>query len=453
MKSYPSYNDSGVEWIGEIPSGWEWKRLKYVSTVLPSNVDKHIYPEEIQVRLCNYTDVYYNDFITPHLELKKGSCNQNEFDKFKLRQGDVIITKDSESADDIGVPTFVTIDFDDVVCGYHLTLIRPEEIVGGYLFRFVQSNKIRKYFEINSDGITRFGLGKSTIQNMFLPLPPLQEQQEIVDYLDNETTKIDTLIEKTQQKIELLKERRTSLINRIVTKGLNPNVEMKDSGVEWIGEIPSGWGVSKLKYIFNYQKGFAFKSSQFIDEGIPVVKASDIKQFTIKESNIFIDVNSELEVNHCILCEKDIILSTVGSKYSITNSSVGQLALVPSKMNGALLNQNTVKLNLKKNINVIIEYLFYIFQTRKFRSHLDIYSHGTANQASLNIEDILMFVFWVTTIEEQQQIVDYLDKETTKIDTLIEKENQRVDLLKEYRQSLISEVVTGKIDVRNEVFV
>ena len=217
MKPYPSYKDRGVEWIGEIPRGWVVQKLKYTSSILPSNVDKHIYPEEVQVRLCNYTDVYYNEFITPSLELKKGSCNQNEFDKFKLRQGDVIITKDSESPDDIGIPTLVTKDFNDVVCGYHLTLIRPRDVVGGYLFRFIQSDRSRKYFEINSDGVTRFGLGKPTIENMVIPLPPLQEQQQIVDYLDKETTKIDTTIEKETQRIKLLKEYRQSLISNVVT--------------------------------------------------------------------------------------------------------------------------------------------------------------------------------------------------------------------------------------------
>ena len=116
---------SGVEWIGEIPAHWEVKRLKYVTKILPSNVDKHIYPDEVQVRLCNYTDVYYNDYITVDTVLAKGSCKEHEFAKFVLRKGDVVITKDSETPDDIGVPTFVKDDLNDVVCGYHLTLIRP----------------------------------------------------------------------------------------------------------------------------------------------------------------------------------------------------------------------------------------------------------------------------------------------------------------------------------------
>jgi len=209
--------DSGVEWIGDIPSGWSVKRLKYTSKILPSNVDKHIFPEEIQVRLCNYTDVYYNELIDENTQLTKGSCNQNEYNKLWLREGDVIITKDSETSDDIGIPTEVKENLTDVVCGYHLTLIRPLDVVGSYIFRFIQSDRIRRYFEINSDGVTRFGLGKPTIQNMYLPIPPLQEQQQISDYLDKETSKIDKLVDIESKRIILLKEYRQSLISDVVT--------------------------------------------------------------------------------------------------------------------------------------------------------------------------------------------------------------------------------------------
>ena len=208
---------SGVEWIGEIPAHWEIKKLKYVTKILPSNVDKHIYPDEIQVRLCNYTDVYYNDYITVDTVLKKGSCKESEFAKFVLRKGDVIITKDSETPDDIGVPTFVKDDLDNVVCGYHLTMIRPLACRGEYIFRFIQSDRTRRYFEVNSNGITRYGLGKPSIENLLLPIPPDSEQQQIAAFLDHKTGQIDELIAAEQRKIELLKEYRQSLISEAVT--------------------------------------------------------------------------------------------------------------------------------------------------------------------------------------------------------------------------------------------
>ena len=208
---------SGVEWIGEIPAHWEVKRLKHVAKILPSNVDKHIYPNEIQVRLCNYTDVYYNDYITVDTVLKKGSCKESEFAKFALRKGDVIITKDSETPDDIGVPTYVKDDLDSVVCGYHLTMIRPLTCRGEYIFRFIQSDRTRRYFELESNGITRYGLGKPSIENLRLPIPPDPEQCQIANFLDRKTKQIDELIAAEQRKIELLKEYRQSLISEAVT--------------------------------------------------------------------------------------------------------------------------------------------------------------------------------------------------------------------------------------------
>ena len=208
---------SGVEWIGEMPAHWEVKRLKYVAEILPSNVDKHIYPDEIQVRLCNYTDVYYNDYITVDTVLEKGSCNEREFAKFVLRKGDVIITKDSETPDDIGVPTFVKDDLDDVVCGYHLTMIKPLACRGEFIFRFIQSDRTRKYFELESNGITRYGLGKPSIENLLLPIPTGAEQQQIANFLDRKTERIDDLITSEHRKIQLLQEYRQSLISEAVT--------------------------------------------------------------------------------------------------------------------------------------------------------------------------------------------------------------------------------------------
>ena len=209
--------DSGVEWIGEIPRGWGIKKLKYISDVRPSNVDKHIYEDEIQVNLCNYTDVYYNETINSNSNLKKGSCNENEYEKFKLEKGDVIITKDSETPDDIGIPVYVEETLENVVCGYHLTMIKPISVIGKFIFRFIECDRTRRYFELSSNGVTRFGLGKSSIENLVLPIPSETEQKQIVEYLDKQTQKIDKTISIEEKRIELLKEYRQSLISEVVT--------------------------------------------------------------------------------------------------------------------------------------------------------------------------------------------------------------------------------------------
>jgi type I restriction enzyme S subunit len=211
--------NSGIEWIGEIPEGWVVGKLKHNSELKISSVDKHIYEDEIQVIVCNYTDVYYNEFITTNLELRRGSCTIEEFSKYKLEKGDVIITKDSESPNDIGVPSIVVEDLDNVVCGYHLSIIKPytDKIIGSFLFRQLQTTRVRSYYEICSNGITRFGLGKSSVLETPLIIPPIEEQKDIVKYIDTKTKEIDDLVQLEQKKIDLLKEYRQSLISEVVT--------------------------------------------------------------------------------------------------------------------------------------------------------------------------------------------------------------------------------------------
>jgi type I restriction enzyme S subunit len=211
--------DSGVEWIGDIPEGWRIGKLKHNSELNISSVDKHIFDDEISVRVCNYTDVYYNEFISNNLELRIGSCSTIEYNKFLLKKGDVIITKDSESPSDIGVPSLVIDELENVVCGYHLSIIKSnlDSLIGEYLFRQLQTTRVRRYFEVNSNGITRFGLGKSSVLELPLILPSVREQIEIVNHLNSKTKEIDDLVSLEQMKIDLLKEYRQSLISEVVT--------------------------------------------------------------------------------------------------------------------------------------------------------------------------------------------------------------------------------------------
>jgi len=237
MKSYHEYFDTGIPSIGNLPFHWETRKLKLVSNVMFSNVDKHTIDGEQPVLLCNYIDVYYNDFITDEIEFMRATATETEIERFTLREGDVLITKDSETWDDIAVPAYVTKSFDDVLCGYHLSQIRPnhQKILGKYLFWAFNSLEVNDQYKVAATGVTRYGLGKYALENSFLPLPPLPEQRDIADFLDAKTDQIDELIAKKQRHLKLLQEHRTALINQAVTKGLNPNAPMKDSGVEWLG--------------------------------------------------------------------------------------------------------------------------------------------------------------------------------------------------------------------------
>ncbi len=209
--------DSGIEWLGEIPSHWELRKLKHISSVEFSNVDKHTIEGELPVKLCNYTDVYYNDFITPEMEFMKATALPREIEKFSLQKGDVLLTKDSESWDDIAVPAFIADEMENVLCGYHLAHVRPLEIFDKYLFWAFSSNNINDQYKVSANGITRYGLGKYSLENSLITIPPITEQKAIVSYLDVKNEKIKLEKRQFEKQIELLQEYRTALISAAVT--------------------------------------------------------------------------------------------------------------------------------------------------------------------------------------------------------------------------------------------
>ena len=213
--------DSGIEWLGEIPAHWEVRKLKFIASANPSNIDKKSKKNELQVFLCNYVDVYKNDFIMNKIHFMKATAPKEQVKKFLLQKGDVILTKDSETPDDIGVPALViesseNLQFESVVCGYHLTHIKPKSILGSYLFWQFQCKFQQSYFEISANGVTRYGLGVNKINSALMLLPKESEQHQIVSHIQTKTTKINQAIEKAEKEIILVKEYLQSLIYHVV---------------------------------------------------------------------------------------------------------------------------------------------------------------------------------------------------------------------------------------------
>ena len=209
---------SGIEWLGDIPEHWEVKKLKYVANCFPSNIDKHSKENEKQVRLCNYTDVYKNDFITNSMELMIATTTDDQIEKFTLLKDDVIITKDSETANDIANPALVIEDLENVVCGYHLSVLRPYfNLDGTYLLRVLQCKVINIQFELCSNGVTRVGLGVHDMKSARIPLPPKDEQQLIVNHIESEVSKILKTITTIEKEIALTIEYKIALIAEAVT--------------------------------------------------------------------------------------------------------------------------------------------------------------------------------------------------------------------------------------------
>jgi type I restriction enzyme, S subunit len=215
--------------------------------------------------------------------------------------------------------------------------------------------------------------------------------------------------------------------------------------------VPEGLGVVPLKHLINTRKGVAFKSNDFCKEGVSVVKASDIKALKIQDASFFLPEGFQKIYPKAILRKGDIILSTVGSNPGVINSAVGQIGMVSDNISGALLNQNTVIFNSNSRF-LNQNYIFFILQTKGYREHLDLHAHGTANQSSLNIADMLNINIPVPPKDEQMAIIKWISKQLTMQSLLKQKVERQIKLLYEKRNSLISSSVTGKIDVRGVGF-
>ena len=215
----PRLQHSGVEWLGEIPEHWEVKRLKHVAEYRTSSVDKKTEDAESPVRLCNYTDVYYQDRIrASDGEYMQATASPREIARFKLNRGDVLITKDSEDWRDIAVPALLDETAEDFVCGYHLGLIRPTEFADPeFIFRSMQSRAVNQQLQTSATGVTRYGLPNSAVGGTNIPLPPVDEQRAISAFLDEKLERLDALVSSVEAAIERLAEYRAALITAAVT--------------------------------------------------------------------------------------------------------------------------------------------------------------------------------------------------------------------------------------------
>jgi type I restriction enzyme S subunit len=444
--TYESKVATRIQWLNEIPRHWGVERLKTVATYCVSNVDKVPADNELPVRLCNYTDVYYNDLIEPDMGLMETTATVEEIRKFGLRVNDVVITKDSEDWRDIAVAAMVVKSAPDLVCGYHLAIVRPnaKQIYGPFLLRLFESSAVNQQFQIAASGVTRYGLPKSAIGEAWLPLPPVEEQQTIARFLDAKTAQMDELIAKKRLLIAKLKEKRQALIARTVTRGLppeaakaaglEPNPEMKDSGVGWLGAVPARWEIKAIKWATPVQRGASPRPiddpSYFDDDGeYAWVRISDVTaagMYLDATEQRLSDLGSSLSVK---IEPGGLFLSIAGT--------VGKPCIANIK---CCIHDGFVYFPLWKGEP---RFLFYLFASGE--PYKGLGKMGT--QLNLNTDTVGSIVISVPEAAEQKLITDYLDRTTAELDTMATTVEAAIDRLTEYRQALITAAVTGKIDV------
>jgi type I restriction enzyme, S subunit len=275
------FDEIAAKHYADLPAGWRLQKLKFMSDIQASNVDKVSSEDEEPIRLCNYLDVYNNDSITPDMPFMEATASDREIEKFTLRDGQVLITKDSESWDDIGISALVRANMPGVLCGYHLAIFTPnsDELDSGFLAWLCRADALNDQFKLSANGVTRFGLGQYAMNNAVIAVPPLATQIRIAAFLDEKTAQIDALIAKKQALMERLAEKRQAIIARAVTKGLNPAASMKDSGVEWLGQVPAQWDVCALGQKIKLQRGVDITKAERVAGDIPVVSSGGVDYF------------------------------------------------------------------------------------------------------------------------------------------------------------------------------
>ncbi len=432
-QKYSEYKDSGVEWLGTIPNHWSLKKHKYIAVF-----SKGKNPELL---FDNYSDGLYpylsmdslrGKVESKYAEYKKGLVlvqdNQPLIIWDGSNSGEFVLGKKGLLSSTMASASLIY-KIQDKYYWYLCVCIEPE---------------MRKY----ATGMGIPHVNGEELRGILLPLPDLNEQAQIANFLDHETAKIDTLIAKQEKLIELLKEKRQAVISHAVTKGLNPDVTMKDSGVEWLGQVPEHWRITPLKYQVETINGFGFSSNDFCDEGVPFIRAGNIKKKSITNVEIFLPQKVVNKYKRVILSSGDVVISMVGSDPTIKESAVGQVGIIPTDYEGAVPNQNIVILR-EKGCNLLKKYLFYSLCSTAYRTHLDIFSHKLANQAIISSSLIISAKFIMPSLEEQLEIISYLDKQLVMFDEMMLKAESAIQLMQERRTALISSAVTGKIDVRN----
>lgn len=404
--------------FSNLPSGWREERLNDIAELRTSNVDKKSAEGEKPVKLCNYVDVYYNDCITSKIDFMDATATDLQIDRFTLRVGDVVFTKDSESPDDIGIPSLVSEAISGLVCGYHLAILRPDEalIDGSYLFYALVSGRSAYQFYLAANGVTRFGLTLQGTKNIRIAFPSAQEQQQIAAFLDWKTGQIDALIAKKKELLGKLKEKRLAVITQAVTKGLDSDVPMRDSGIPWLGDVPKHWEVKRLKWAIMLQRGHDLPAEERGQGEVPLVSSAGISSLhdvaIAKAPGIVTGRYGTIGVFHLI--EED---------YWPLNTTLYSIELYG---------------NCPRFIRALLESLSALFLINAKKSAVP----------GVDRNDVHSIAVAMPSKIEQIAIADHIAIAETNIAAMCEKTESAITRLTEYRTALITAATTGKIDAR-----
>lgn len=417
-------------WLGSLPEGWRRGRLDQVASAWTSNVDKHSIEGQPPVRLCNYTDVYKNDAIVEGMNFMVATATSEQLARFRLRHGDTVITKDSETADDIGVPAYVAYEADDLVCGYHLAIVRPTERVDPrYLYWIMASRPTRSQWAVTAAGVTRVGIRTTDLTKLTIPIAPVEQQRSIADYLDRETARIDTLIAEQQRLIEMLRERRdaawaASYEQLRISYPLIPLRRVIDSIVD--GPF-----------------GSSLTAAHYVEEGVRVIRLGNIGINEFKDDDrAFISAEYAAQLQGHAVVPGDVVVAGLGDD----RMPLGRAAVVPD-IGPAIVKADCYRVRTRSEVDP--SYLAWALSAPATRTMVALLARG-ATRARLNTTVVREVVVPVPNLQEQRRVVEEATRVTAKIDALMAETERFIELSRERRAALITAAVTGEVDVRAE---
>ncbi len=432
LQKYDSYKDSGVEWLGRIPKDWEVKRLKDLGKLQNGISQESDYFGE-GFPFISYSDIYYERLNLKIEGLAKS--NKQEQQLYSVKENDVFFTRTSETIEDIAYSCVCKTTIPQAIFSGFIIRLRPSplKIYKGFSKYFFNAKAHRYFFVKEMNIVIRASLSQGILNQLPILLPTLEVQKEISNYLDKKTIQLDCKIALLEKRIVAYEDLKRALINEAICRGLNKNKELKNSGVEWIGDIPKHWSIERLKNEFN-----------LIQSGIP--KFAGEKEYLSTKS---ISINRIEKPEEIITYEnkpsranmQPILNSLWFAKLRFTNKSY--LFINKEELNKYILSTGFAGL-FSKTINE--KFGYYYIVSEYFIYQKDKFSYGTT-QEGINETNINQFIFIKPPLQEQIQIAKYLDDKIKKIDNIILKLKTHIETLKEFRKTLINDVVTGKVRV------
>ena len=443
---YPTYKPSGVEWLGEVPAHWELTRVRNhyaikLGKMLQNNPNS---PNDIEVPYLRAIHVQW--FHVQTAPSPTMWANPKEINPFGIAKGDLLVCEGGEG----GRCGIIETDVSGYIIQNALHRVRPREGSRNEFLQYVLSTAgAAGWFDALNSRATIGHFTSEKFSAFKIPLPPLPEQRAIAAFLDRETAKIDALVTKKERLIELLQEKRTTLISHAVTGGLDPDVRLKDSGVEWLGEIPEHWEVKRLKHVLRLHRGAIkagpfgsqLKNTEMMVGDIKVYNQRSVIDHDFTVGHNYISVQKFEELRAFEVFPNDILITTRGT--------IGKCAIIPVGSERGILHPCLIRIQFDSRrvhgrfAEVLIQDSVCVLGQLKLKSN-------ATTIAVIYSESLREAWLALPPLPEQRTIAAFLDRETERIDALVAKVREAIDRLKELRVSLISAAVTGRIDVREE---